>query len=85
MEEDSQRALESSFTYGYGRCVFKQNICGDQLEVPDCMPDSLNFLFPKFLANLRCLLVLSFSKDAAKTCIVEKWQRSLVEVPLLGI
>ena len=30
MEEDCQKALELIFSYGYGCCVFKHNICGDQ-------------------------------------------------------
>ena len=29
MEEDYQKALESIFSYGYGCCAFKHNICGD--------------------------------------------------------
>ena len=45
-------ALELSFTYGYGRCVFKHDICGDQLEVPDCTPDSPNFLLQSALRAL---------------------------------
>ena len=85
MEEDCQRALESSFTYGYGHCVFKHNIRGDQLEVLDCMPDYPSFLSPECLARLICPSILASSEDAAPGCIVEKWQRSLVEVPLLGI
>ena len=52
MGEDYQRALEISFTYGYGCCVFKHDIRGDQPEVPDCMPDSLAFLSPKCFASL---------------------------------
>ena len=60
MEEDCQRALEPSFTYSYECCVFKHNICGDQLEVPDCMPDSPNFLSPKCFASL----VSASSEDA---------------------
>ena len=29
MEEDYQKGLELIFSYGYGCCVFKHNICGD--------------------------------------------------------
>ena len=29
MEEDSKKALELIFAYGYGCCVFKHNIFGD--------------------------------------------------------
>ena len=57
MEEDYQKALEVIFTYGYGCCAFKHNICGDQPEVPDGMPDSA-FPFPaEFFVNLRFPLV----------------------------
>ena len=65
MEEDGQRALEPTFTYGCGCCVFKHNICGDQLEVLDCTSDSLNFLFPKCIASLLCPPVWVSSGDAA--------------------
>ena len=54
MEEDHQKALELIFAYGYGCCVFKHNICEDQPEVLDCMPDSSDPLPPKFFANPRC-------------------------------
>ena len=65
MEEDYQRALELSFTYGYGFCVFKHNIYGDQLEILDCMPDSPNFLSPECFVSLRCPPVSTSSEDAA--------------------
>ena len=34
--------------------MFKHNIYGDQLEVPDGMPDSFDPLSPEFFANPRC-------------------------------
>ena len=40
MEGDYQKALELIFAYGYRCCMFKHNIYGDQLEVPNDMPDS---------------------------------------------
>ena len=40
MEEEYQKDLEVIFSYGYGCCVFKHNICGDRLEVPNGMPTS---------------------------------------------
>ena len=46
MEEDYQKALELIFSYGYGCCVFKHNIGGDQPKVPDGMPDSSNSFPP---------------------------------------
>ena len=51
MEEDYRRALEPSFTYGCGRCAFKHNISGDQLEVLDYIPNSPNFLSLECLAS----------------------------------
>ena len=57
MEEDYQKALEPIFAYGYRCCMFKHNICGDQLEVPDGMPDSFDPLSPEFFMNPRCPLV----------------------------
>ena len=59
MEKDCHRALDPSFTYGCGSCVFKHNICGDQLEVPDCMFDSPDFLSLECLATLRCPPMMS--------------------------
>ena len=40
IKEDYHEALEMIFAYGYGCCMFKHNICGDQPEVPNGMPDS---------------------------------------------
>ena len=54
MEEEFQKALEVIFSYGYGCCVFKHNICGDHPEVPDGIPDSVDLLLPEFFANPRC-------------------------------
>ena len=54
MEEDYQKALELIFANGYGGCVYKHNIRGDQLDVPDDMPDSSNPLPLEFFANPRC-------------------------------
>ena len=53
MEENYQKALELIFTYGYGCCVFKHNICGDQPEVPKDMPDSSGPLPLEFFMNPR--------------------------------
>ena len=54
MEEDYQEALELIFAYGYGCCMFKHNICGDQLEVPDGMLDSSDPLPLEFFINPKC-------------------------------
>ena len=56
MEEDYQKALELIFTNGYGCCVFKHNIYGDQPEVLDGMPDSFDPLPLDFFTNSRCPL-----------------------------
>ena len=65
MEEDCQRALKSSFTYSCGCFVFKHNICGDQLEVPNYTPESPYFLSPDCVVGLRCPPVLASSEDVA--------------------
>ena len=54
IEEDYQKVLELIFTYGYGCCVFKHNICGDQPKVLDGMPDSSDPLPLEFFANPGC-------------------------------
>ena len=54
MEEDYQKALELIFTNGYGCCVFKHNIYGDQPEVPDGMLDSFDPLPLEFFMNSMC-------------------------------
>ena len=50
----TRRPLELIFAHGYECCAFKNNICGDQLEVLDGMPDSSNPLPPEFFMNPRC-------------------------------
>ena len=62
MDEDYQKALEVIFSYGYGCCAFKHNICGDLLKVPDHMPDSIPLPL-KFFANPKCLSVLAAIED----------------------
>ena len=46
MEEYYQKALELIFAYGYGCCVFKHNICGDQPQRfwMVCVTPSTHFL-----------------------------------------
>ena len=63
MEEDYQKALELIFAYGYEFCVFKHNMCGDFLEVPNGMPNSFVPLPPKFFANLRCPSISAAIED----------------------
>ena len=63
MEEDYQKALEVIFSYGYGCCVFKHNICGDPPEVPNGMPDSSDPLPPKFFVSHRCPPVQATIED----------------------
>ena len=59
MEEDYQKALELIFAYGYGCCMFKHNIRGDQSEVLDGILDSSDPLLQEFFVNHRCPLVLA--------------------------
>ena len=54
MEKDYQKALELIFSYGYRCCGFKHSICGDQQEISDAMPNSVDPLPPKFFVNSRC-------------------------------
>ena len=57
--------------------MFKHNICGDQPEVPNGMPDSANPLPPEFFVSPRCSLV-STSSEVATT---EVHHREVVEDP----
>ena len=54
LEEDYQKALDLIFTFGHKCCILKQNIYGDQLEVPYGMPNSSYPLPPEFFMNPRC-------------------------------
>ena len=65
IEEDDQKALEVIFSYSYGCCVCKHNICGDQPEVPDGIPNSSNPLSPEFFVSPRCSPVPAVTEDAA--------------------
>ena len=56
MDEEYQKALEVIFAYWYECCVFKHNIYGDRLEVPEGMPDSPDPLPPEFFVKPGCLL-----------------------------
>ena len=75
MEEDYQKALEVIFAYGYGCCVFKHNICGDQLQVSDGMLVSSDPLLPEFFviprlppipASIEAIVVEVHPGEAAK-------------------
>ena len=54
MVRDYQGYLELIFAYGYGCCVFKNNICGDRSKISDGMSDSANPLPLEFFVNPRC-------------------------------
>ena len=60
--------------------MLKHNIYGDQLEVPDCMPDSPNFLSPECFESLRCPSILVSSEDAA----TRVHRREMAEEPSRG-
>ena len=40
MVKDYQGSPELIFSYGYGCCTFKNNICGDRPNIPNDMPNS---------------------------------------------
>ena len=54
MDKDYQKALKVIFSYDHGCCVFNHNICGDQPEVPDGIPNSSDPLSPEFFMSPRC-------------------------------
>ena len=76
MEEDYQKAMELIFAYGY-RCVFKHNICGDQPEVSDGMPDSFDPLPLELFANPRC----SLAPTATEVTATEVDQSKAIKKP----
>ena len=45
--------------------MFKHNICGDQPEVQDGMPNSSDLLPPKFFANPECPSALAATEVTA--------------------
>ena len=58
-----KEAMEVIFAYNYRCCVFKHNICGDQREVLDGMPDFSDPLPLEFFVSLRCPLVPMATED----------------------
>ena len=65
MEEDYQKALEVIFAYNYKCYAFKHNICGDQLEVPDGMPNSSDQLPLEFFMSPKCPPIIEATEDTA--------------------
>ena len=63
MEKDYHKALQVIFSYDYGCCAFKHNICGDQPKVPNGMPDSSDPLQHEFFVSPRWPLVLMATDD----------------------
>ena len=57
--------LKVIFAYSYGCYAFKHNICGDQPEVPNGMPDYFGPLLLEFFMILRCLLVPTTIEETA--------------------
>ena len=53
-DKEAMEALELIFAYSYGCCAFKHVIYGDQPEIPDGMPNSVNPLPLEFFVNSRC-------------------------------
>ena len=77
MEEDYQKDLKLIFSYGYGCCVFKHNICGNQLEVSNSMPDSSDLLPLEFFTNLGCPPALK----AIEVTVAEAKQSEVTKEP----
>ena len=65
MEEDYKKALEQIFSYCYGCCAFKHNICGDLPRILDGMPNSTDPLPPEFFVNPGCPPTLTAIKAKA--------------------
>ena len=62
MVEDYQGSLDLIFAYGYGCYTFKNNITGDQPDIPNGMLDSSNPLYVEFFDNSRCPPALAADK-----------------------
>ena len=84
MEEDFQMALEVIFSYGYEHCAFKQNICGDQPEVPNDMPDSSNLLPPEFFVSPKCPPVPTATKNTTVKAHPSEAAKELEENAIVG-
>ena len=63
MEENYYKALHVIFSYDYGCCDFKHNICRDQPKVPNVMPDSFDPLPHEFFVSPRWPLILMATDD----------------------
>ena len=81
IKEKYHKALEVIFAYGYGCCVFKHNICGDHLEIPDGMLDSSNPLALKFFINPKCPPV----QPAAKAIVTEAPPSEMAKEPMEAV
>ena len=81
MEKEYQNALEVIFTYGYGCCVFKHNICGDHPEVPEGMPNSADPLPHEFFVNLNCPPVQMAVEATVIEAPLSKTPKEPMEVP----
>ena len=54
-----QHLRDLIFSYGYGCCTFKNNICGDWPDILDDMLDSSNPFSLEFFDKSRCPLALA--------------------------
>ena len=80
MEEEYQKGLEVIFAYGYGCCVFKHNICGDQPEVPKGIPNSANLLPLEFFMSPGCLPVQAAAEAIATEAPLSEMPKEPMEV-----
>ena len=53
LDEAYEEGFDMIFNYGYGYYAFAHNICGNQPEVPDGMPDMSKSLSLEFFINPR--------------------------------
>ena len=51
MEAEFDSKGDALFNYGYGCCVFTQNIYGSKPQIPDGMPDPSLLLTQEFFTN----------------------------------
>ena len=83
IEKEYQKVLEVIFTYGYGCCFFKHNICGDYLEVLEGIPYFADPLPPEFFVNPRCPLVQAAVEATVTEVPLNEEAKELVEIAVV--
>ena len=72
MEAEFDASGDALFNYGYGCCIFKNNICGSKPQIPNGMSDPSFPLTPKFFTNPRCPPSISLAAPALDPAAVSK-------------